>query len=230
MKKHVSVASALRRSFIWIDSMLFSLLLYGALQGLFGSKKRVLKGLLLLGILSAVFLTAAYRERQRKAAEKKAKRKKELLEKALLLSDAELSDLLHTERFVLIRKADPDMFDITDAIRNGPSAIGIAQMNPQTKELIEKYRPEIRVIDFDTVIETLFPEESVTANENVSEPKIGINKYLLLGLILLGLSFILRYKLYFRILSYVCMTLAMLSAVFRNRQNRFTVFSKMFRK
>lgn len=221
MKIERKRSKVVRSVFYAADTILFSALLFLPLYLQFSHANRKIFAVpILIGMLGTVALLRYRKARLEKIKEENEKRMKRRIEQILLMSDSELAEKLNTDTFLLIRKSDPDRFDILEAIRSGANVIGLFRVPRETGELIARYRPEVIVYDRRRLLESVFPNEASQEADERQIPSIlkRCNKYLLLGLFLLIASFLFRYKIYFRMLSALCLLLG----VIVNGKNRFS--------
>ena len=228
MKNH-----KLRDRFVFIgaaiDSFLFSFLAVLPLLSFFGTLKRLSAVLLVSGVFIAVLLFRMKGEQYLHIKKKRERAEEEYLERLLLMDDKTIGASLNREDFVFIRKADPDMFDILDAVRKGADAVGTIRLSKTAANLLSKYAPEISVIGLGEMIDAVFPDVSYRRHKyKKAFPSILMRsgKYWLLGVVLFVLSFVLRHKIYFRILSSASMIIALVLGIFNvpNRWKNLRIF------
>lgn len=215
--------SVVRRIFIVMDSVIFSFLLFlPVFVSLSRSGKSLLFGFLYCGILGAVILIRmkmTSRTEQYRKQESLIRRKTDML---FLKSDESLSMLTQKKNFILIRKEHPDRFDVLEAIRKGADAIGIIGRKNTFSELIRSYSPELTVYCIDDLIRIIDESENREAGEEVGRfhkhAIVHLNQYLLLGILFFVVSFIFKFKIYFRVLSGICLFLAYISYFLRKRE------------
>ena len=211
---------SLRRSFILsgilIDSMVFTVLIVISLRLLIGLRghaaETVLVGISLFIIVLLLRFRRLKKERRKKVL---ANERNERLEQLLLMDDETISVLLRTERFIFIRKARPDMFDILDAVAKGAKTIGMIESDEHMRGLIRKYGPQITVMTLDEMIAAIYGAGENSQSQNKHDKAIASEtKYLILGIVLLTVSFAVGYKIYYRIISSACMLIALVLGVF----------------
>ena len=156
------------------------------------------------GILCIVLLARYGKARADRIKQTRRDREEEQIEQILLMNDSELSDRLHTDGFMLIRKAEPDRFDILDSVRSGAKAVGLMRADGECIKLIRKYAPEAVVYDRNDLLRIIFHEDGSPGKRRMKAYAVYFNKYVLLGFILLISSFFLRYRIYLRTVSCIC--------------------------
>ena len=151
------------------------------------------------------------------------KEKQRQIERILLIGDDTLSDLLGKDRFILIRKERPDRFDVMEAIRMQPDAIGLFSEDETLKKLIRTYLPETTVYLVPDLLDALFEtgRKRDASKETVLKRFIlyKYNRYLILGILFLAASFFLRFKIYYRIISSVCLIIASVTGILDHRKS-----------
>lgn len=201
---------------IWnaIDKAVFSLLL-GAILYLFLPIKRTLPifFLLYLGTVCAVLLASkastAYRTRRmnrRKAEERR-------FVSMLLKSDAEIGKAIGEPHLVLIRSDRPDRYALIDAVRSGAGTVAVATNIKEAKAFLSEYAPNVRVIGFEDLMRAFCPEQIEKRDLPLFRKcrdlfGSAFMKYGLLAAVCFLLSFAVRFKIYYRLLSTLCVILA----------------------
>ena len=219
-----------RTLFIITDSVIFTALLLIPFSIPFRFKDRF--GIMLPIGLCIFALTFMIRKKRITAEKKKGEEKRERqrrIDALYLLDDSELSAMTGHKRFMLIRKEHTDRYDVLEAIRRNADAIGLSVRNNELTELISLYRPEMVVYDFDELIGIIMPDQKADTKTGDMKKHYflnRLNKYHILGAVLLIASFLLHYKIYFRMLSCICMIIAFSSDVLknRNRKNKMPIF------
>ena len=223
--------SLLRQIFILFDSAVFSVLLILPIYRVIArSGRRLLSIVLYCAVFLMVILIrmkklSKMREKQEQESKNQQKR-----DRLLLMSDEALSHLTAKKNFILIRKEHPTRFDILEAIRKGADAIGIFDGRDAFRDLIRSYSPALCIYCTDDLIQILEGGEICRTGEGkVRLLKSGfhsINKYILLGIGFIVASFVLKYKIYFRMLSCICLVLACVSGFFGDRAkwNKLLIF------
>lgn len=188
-----------------------------------------------LGILAfvgvlGIILLFAYRKRRNEEAEKRKAVQREIqFEKLMLVTDETMQKSLHVSDLYVLRGKTIDPNSALAAIRSSARTVAcVGDMNG-TERLFQAYTPETKLISLDELIERLRPScssEEIDAHLRPNQRKRpGIrqilktatgNKYLLLGILLYALSFILKYQLYYRLIGSLCFGLSALTTVFRH--------------
>ena len=202
-----------------IDSLVFSILLtlpLGLILPL--SEHLTVRIMIVIGVGGMILL---FRRRHTETVRRKAEAEKERQDRyhAFLMSDDQtISEIIGQPGFHLIRKEHPDRFDVFDAIRSNVNSIGLCSRNKELSNLIKTSRPDIKIYFMNDLFKTV-----CSGNEKGENRLIGFlrsypfNKYIMLGLIFLFASFLFRYKIYFRLISCICLILAPISDIFGDR-------------
>lgn len=224
MRSKEKTANCVRKLFRIADTMLFSFLLMLLILPYmrFATHKWILIPVFLL----ITVIVCLFRTRYRSISiRKKSYQNKEQqqIEHILLQSDEALSERFGKQRFILIRKECPDRFDVMEAIRKQADAIGLFSDDPALMQPIMSYSPQTAVY--------LRKELICAYSGDVSEAyaakdrfriiaSLKYNRYLILGILFLAASFLLRLKIYYRVISSVCLIIAAVSGIFGNRKRR----------
>ena len=200
------------------DSILFSVLLFLPLNPFFHIAKHPILSVVVLigicGIVLAVRINYLGLSKQRRL---KANLRQEQIDRLLLMSDESLSKIFGKERFILIRKQNPDRFDILEAIRKGADAIGLLSNQFAFRDLIKAYAPKTSVYNADEILysaEAGHMRNDLPKYDPSAKKRFRLNKYCLVGIVLFCISFILRYKIYYRMISCLCLFFASISGAF----------------
>lgn len=173
-------------------------------------------------VLISTILLRRYLVSKRNQRSAKEEEKNRSVERLLLMRDETINDALGFDSFFLIRKQSPTSFDVLEAIRQKTAAIGILFHIPETDDLIRRYAPNTTVIEKEELLYRVF-HISNGANKEGGFPYLllqaGVNKYLLLGIVLFGLSFFVNTKIYYRALSSLCLIIAPFAGILSNRIN-----------
>jgi len=223
MKSGEKTKPIYRQIFAIVDSLFFSLLIILPIRAYFripiNSIGFVLIGAGTVGTVMLLRIRSRTVKRRREAFQI---RKQNALDKVLLTDDRTLSERLGRQRFILIRKARPDRFDILEAIRTNPDAVGLFDTDREILGLIETYAPQTIVYRADDLIRALSPDLSDTADRKgirfKAFDRLHLNKYLVLGILLFIASLFVKSKIYFRLVSCICLILAPVFGIFRNQK------------
>jgi len=222
MRSKEKTVNRIRHAFRIADTMLFSFLLLLLILPYisFSAHKWIAIPVYLL-IAAIVFL---FRKRYRSISSRKREymiKEQQQIEHILLQSDEALSERFGKRHFILIRKERPDRFDVMEAIRNHADAVGLFSEDAALKELILSYSPQTAVYLRKDLISVFNADEEHTAeNRHRDIILLKYNRYLMLGILFLAASFLLRSKIYYRMISSVCLIIAAVSGIFEDRKRR----------
>lgn len=209
--------SVLNRIVIVVDSFLFSLLVVLPFNILLHYMDHpVIFVMILIGVCGIV-LTIRIRYGRAERQKRIERRNKQIkIDQLMLKCDDSLSELTGYKKFIFIRKSNPDRFDILEAIRQEADAIGVLSKKLEFSHLVQSYAPHTAIYDVDEILHMTDPNivEEKMKPQSRGVYRIRFNKYLLLGLILMFASFVFRYKIYFHIISCICMFFATISGAF----------------
>ena len=206
---------------ILVDSALFTALIILSVRFAIGVSGHVAASLLIgFGLFVFVLSMRLLRERNRAKKAEIMYKRNDRIEQLLLMDDETISALLHKDRFVLIRKRNPAPFDVLDALRTGADTIGLAKTDEHMLALICKYKPKTTVMTFDDLITELFGENESFLRQKHSVKTLSHLKYWMLGFILLFVSIFVRHKIYYRMVSSLCMIIALVSGFFVKHPER----------
>lgn len=172
-------------------------------------------------IVSAVFLIGVFvylnKSSKRKRDELQRTAVEMALERILLMSDGEIGEAIGCDSFYLIRRQNPDSFDVLEAIRSGAYCIGAVNPTKAALECMERNAPDRKLIASDDLIRMMFPNTDCRAKQRTgfSFFKNRIGKYAVLGIVLFLCSFVVHFKIYYRLISSVCLIIASVSGFFR---------------
>lgn len=221
MKSNPSVKRILRMICDLMDTFLFSVLLSLPLM-LFLRRKAGRPVLIVTSaaLIAAVFLLRILIRRRRRREEIAAKERKLQTERIVLMSDAEIGSILGEKHFRLIRTQTPQPYDLLDAVRTGAKTIGLLAPCREGKETLFRHADRIHLIEYPELIEKLYPDASQDTGRNRPFSRIRVNKYFLLGCVLFCLSFFLRYKIYYRLISCVCLIISPFAGILDRKAGR----------
>ena len=226
MKNNPKQRSVVRSVFAAADSVLFSLLICLPLTRSLTRQNRLLAfTFFFIGILGLVILFRKKLKNRNEIRRSELERTEALTDRILLMSDRMLSDLLHSDRFVLIRKERPDKFDYLEAIRCGATSIGVLNGGEDAHRMVEKYRQNVMVYNRNDLLRRVFPDEFEIISRKNSKHHLHVNKYVLLGLVLLLASLLLQAKIYLRMISGLCFFIGVMTEYFSKRKSE-TIRSK----
>ena len=154
-------------------------------------------------------------------------------EKLLLMRDTDIERAIGERSFIWIRSQKPEPHEILQAIAKHPKAL-ICMGNCKTaKTLLAAYAPQTRLIGEEELVRLIRPD--VTEKEIVMRQKkprdrrfskdrlrrlqhVPFNRYLLLGTLLLVLSFLSKHKIYYRTISSICLFFALCKGLFEREK------------
>lgn len=229
MKRKPNFRILFRTAFTAIDAAVFSFICTLATGLLFHAHRRTV---FLVTVFVCVFASSLFLHIRMFALKKKIQIKREeerfRQEKLFLMSDREIADAIGTASFYLIRKADPDLFDILEAIRSGASVICAAKKTAESEACIMRNAPDVVFMDSGELIRRISGTESTQDPESkvFSGLLNRVNKYFALGCILFFFSFVVNFKIYFRMISCICLIIAPFSGFFQdvNRHWKLRIF------
>ena len=177
-------------------------------------------------------LFAHRRHKQEEEKRRRSVRRQIQFEKLMLVPDETLQETLDEPDLYVIRNKTIDQDNALDAIRSSAKSIAcIGELNG-TERLFRTYTPATKLISFDELVERVRPSCSGAEIEARLHPQkkrrtgmrslfknVSANKYLLLGIVLYALSFILPYQLYYRLIGSLCFGLSALTTVFRTKRS-----------
>ena len=141
-------------------------------------------------------------------------------EKLLMMEDAQIRQAIGAGRIVCIRSLVPQKHEILQAIAQRPDVLICMGDGREAAALLRAYRKDARLINEAELLRLMQPdvsEEEIARRFEKTRGKpsvrtflrrimhVPVNRYLLLGTLLLVLSFLGRYKIYYRLLSSACL-------------------------
>lgn len=220
MKRRNSFGKLIRWIFRILDAFVFSGLLTLTVLLAFRIGIRPVPVILCSAALSVgILLLRSHSEsykRKRIIAEEERRRKTEQL---LLMSDREIGYFVGSDRFYLIRTQRPDLCSAMEAIRHRPEEIGLLASSEEVKDVLNRYVPSARILTIDELLKTVFDFEieQVGMRYDLMNAIVNgkINKYFLIGVMIFFASFVVRYKIYYRFISGICLIIATITGFFR---------------
>ncbi len=229
-----SVRKLLKTTARILDLAVFGALL-AASAALLVSKPRNRTGLflLILGACIPLLLILERRKAVRAEREERIRTENELrLEKILLMPDAEIAAALGETRIAWLRTERPGKMEILDAVRRRPRILICPGNTSEAETLLRRCAPEIRLIGRDELLRTVAPPcsgEEIEARRTEKRQarktdrtwlirSLPVNRYLWLGTLLLVLSFVSGYKIYYRAISSICLIFAVIRGVFDHQK------------
>ncbi len=205
------------------DTLIFSAFLTAPLLLLLhvGIKRDPLLCAAILGsVAAAVALIRVHiRKRNKELTEIKEEKKKQA-EQIMLMSDAEIGDRIGDPSFYMIRREQPDAFDVLHAIRSQAQTIGIFERSAANDRLLKRYAGNSTVLEMNELTDLLFRSDPLKNSGKPVRRKVltfGVNKYVLTGLIIFLLSFFVNAKIYYRIVSSICLIFGSFSVFLHKR-------------
>ena len=221
MKTTISISKVIKYALKTIDAIALTAIVTASVVPLLQKRNRSLTVpiafLLILFVVSAIMYIS---HRVKAHKEESAEKEKNMLARILLLSDEDLGMKMGEKRFRLIRKAEPDMFDVLEAIRSGAESIGVFCTASRIREIVSRNAPNVRVIDRFALLRAFDPE--FVAGKSTSLPVLLLNrirvrgKYFVLGIICMILSWILNFKIYYRLIAAFCLIIGIFTGFFRH--------------
>ena len=181
-----------------------------------------------LGVLGIVLLFAQRKRRIEEAKKRKAVQRQIRFEKLMLVPDETMRERLNEPDLYVLRGQTLDSDSALAAIRSSARTVACVGDLNGTERLFQAYMPKTKLILLDELIERFRPScssEEIDARlrpqkkkrpglQQVLKTATG-NKYLLLGILLYALSFILNYQIYYRLIGSLCFGLSALTTVFK---------------
>ena len=226
-----------------IDSVVFSALLTAAVWIPFRGTAKITLACTLVFFSAALLLVwldrtdRKRRERMRRSEAERAIR----TERLLLLSDEEIRSALHMSDLIFIRRTDAGESDLLAAIKRRPACIAVPCETQSFRALLDTHAPQIRLIGLDELLcaaPVSCSEEEIDSRLHTAGKRLkwrfrprallhaGSFRLFALGILLLVLSLVWRYKIYYRLLSSACFTASVISGAFDARRSRrnFAIF------
>ena len=220
--------NVIRKAFLIIDTLLFSVLLTLMILPYLDMIRHtwiVIPVFLCIILFTLIIRTRSRIAQQNRISYQKAVQQK--IEQLLLMSDRELSDRFGKHNFILIRKEHPGRFDVMEALRQHADAIGLFSKDKTLTELIKAHSPDTAIYSLHDMIDLY--EMKGRDGDSIPARIISFakqNKYLLLGILFLVASFFLKSKIYYRITASLCLIIAPVSGILRNmkQSKNFLIF------
>ncbi len=226
MKSDSNSKRILKRFWEVLDKLVFSLLLSAVASLLLPIRRTVpIYILLSLFIFGLTWIVSKSLGSLRTRTEEREQKRERMLVSLLLKEDGEIGEMIGEPCLVLIRKAQADLYAVTDAVRSGAKTIAVPCNSRQLKTFTKQYAPRVRVIGFDELL-TRFDPELQEKKESFFKRTVrdlfgaAWCKYALLGAACFLLSFSVRLKIYYRFLSTACMIAATITGFLRKRTER----------
>ncbi len=200
-----------------IDTAVFSIIISLSIALLFHVHRKlpvlisIFAGVLVIWMMLRIMVHAYRRQRIKEKDEDRRK-----LENLLLMNDQEIGSKIGVPSFIMIRKAAPDTYDTLNAIRSGASTIGVVKMSAEADACLKRNAPDIVIVEAGELIRRIFGTS--IADDHGTNPVSyfvnHVNKYFLLGCILFLSSFTADFKIYYRVISCICLIIAPFSGIF----------------
>lgn len=226
-----------------VDALLFALLCAASVRVLFRDRGTALFACALVFFGTALLLTLRSRIAREKARQKAYAETEQAIrtEKILLLSDEAISAALGETDVFVIRKTEPTADDILQAIAQRPRCIAAAADVGKFRPILAAHAPELPLFDLreragqlgvSCTEEEIGTRLRLLNEQNKKRIRIRLTphgaavRFFALGTLLLVLSLFWKHKIYYRLLSGVCFSLAVISGIFRTsgRGKYFTNF------
>lgn len=229
MRKKRKSNPIIKRIFIIADSIVFTVLILLLLRPFMRSSAQ--KWLFIpigAGVFGVILLIRFKLKNIRQVREREAQIKQQSVDRLLLCEDESLSQILGHSRFILIRNEHPERTDIMEAIRRNADAVGFLSQKTEYAYLIDMYSPDMKIYSIDDLLRLIFHqnEKRSDGRVHIRRPLIHMNKYCILGILLFAVSFFFKSKIYYRMISCICLIFALVSGIFagRGRHNKFPIF------
>ena len=216
MKNKFSVGKAVRMLTAAVDTFVIPVLLTAAVLPVFHRTNRHRAAPLLF--LLFVLLLFAVRYIHKHIIQKRQMlndRENIILDRIILAEDEELQRVMG-EGFILIRKSEPDLFELSAAIKGNAKSVGLLKCDEQTVGFLKRNAPETVIYTrkdllerFDRNVRKAYGRAFV-----ITETIVSVNRYFLLGVIFLCSSFWLGPKIYYRTISGICLLFALFTGFF----------------
>jgi hypothetical protein len=220
MKNRISVRRILKKTSVLIDSIVLSAIISASVYPMIrrGNRRGNILILLILAFTITMMLRCcSYSVRIGREKRKDARNRKQ--ERILLMSDGELERITGEKGFRLIRKREADVFDVLEEIRTGAGAIGVFGTDRSVKEAVERNAPHVRVIERAELYSLVFPDAKESGSDEIFfffENLMVRGKYFLFGIGFLFISYIVKFKIYYRLIACFCLIIAVITAFFGN--------------
>ena len=222
MKNRFSFGKAVRTLAASVDTIVIPLLLTAAVLPVFHRTNRhrfapVVYLLCFLLLLALRYLNKLKRKKRLALKE----REDRILEKLVLAEDEELERIMG-EGFVLIRKAQPDLFDLSEVVRRKAKSVGLFGCDGQNLLFLKRNAPETVIYTREDLMIKLDPDLVKTRGNvfELAETFIFHNRYFLLGMAFYCVSFWVGSKIYYRFVSGICLIIALFTGLIGNLSGR----------
>ena len=237
------ISKLTRAIFKCTDILVFSAFLASALIALIDGKSRS-RAVIILIFSMIILITVLIEDLKKKkdVAVKKQQAKEEILiERATLMADTEIASRIQENSFAFIRKENPDKYEIIQAVISQPMYLICIKESSLLHEILDRYASHTKLI---TALELSEIMGVPCTNEDIEQRINGSfsvridskrlmnaifarwNRYVLLGILLLVLSFFTKHKIYYRLLASICLIFAVFRGVFG--RNVIGLFSASF--
>jgi hypothetical protein len=215
-----------------IDTLLFMCLCLYAID-LSVRKLKSRAAILILSFLALLLFFVLYdRRRQERMKRKRLNmiRTKLLREKLWSYDDGAIKSHIENKDAVIIRNPNPQRWELFSALCVHPATLVYLGNDPMVRETANRFDPNIEVIDAEELLQKCGIEcteeeaqkhlaERLTSQESRRSVKAVIhakwNRYFLLGILLLVVSFFTKYKIYYRMLASFCLFLTVAKGFFQ---------------
>ena len=220
----------------YADLMLFAALIISSIAVLTKqfSRRRAIMILAVFGVVLLIVLLDRVSERRKSKQKRQLIRNQILLEKLYLLKNEEIAKALGTERIKIIRSEKPGKWELLQAIAGQPEYLICQKKDRRIMDSAARFAPQTKVVSQWELIEVMnieCLEEEVSqrlSDDRKEKPKHDLkrwiqsvrwNRYLTLGILLLVLSFVTKYKIYYRVLASVCMIISTIRGLFNHQKS-----------
>ncbi len=236
-KKKFSIHSFIQYIGRIADLLLFSILLTASVYLTIrkGSHKIAILFLTLsVSLMIGVIMDRVKCQKQRRTLTERV-RKQILTEKLLIMSDSDLKAAFHVKSLKFIRKFQVDQAELISTIAAKPELLICMDACPETKQYIDHYSPSTKFLDAQKAVARLgivCTEEEVQTRLNNPQNNLKFkhinralfqlrpNRFFVLGMLLLVLSFLTDHKIYYRLLSTACLIFSVFRGFFDSHKIR----------
>lgn len=226
-----------RKAFRFFDKLVFSAICAAALWIPFRQNDSwmLICSAVLMSVLLLLILFDRKKAREEEMFRLETIKKTIRLEKLLLADDEKICAALHEPDLYFIRKTDAGESDLLAAVRNGNRCILFIGEADRFQPLIKLHAPDTRLIDARACMDSIGIEcsdaeaiERLAALQKPRRKRIrfqdlpynGRLRFILLGTLLFVLSYVWKYKIYYRLLAMACFVIPVISGTFGRLSKR----------
>ena len=222
MKNKFSVGKAVRAITATVDTFVIPLLLTAAVLPAFHRTNRHRAAPFLFLLFVLFFLAMRYIHKQILMKRQMLNDRESIILDRIILADDEELQRVMGEGFVLIRKSEPDLFELSAAIKENAKSVGLLKCDEQTLGFLKRNAPETVIYTRKDLLERFDRKVRKTHGRAfvIAETIISVNRYFLLGVMFLCSSFWLGSKIYYRTISGICLLFALFTGFFDKQFGR----------